>query len=290
MGAKDVLHRLPGGRSHRPRSATSTATEGRTATVERPQPGTTQPGTTRTDGPTIAPPTSAPAVDPGATRYVDEDSADTPTARRVVVVHRIGAFAVAAVITVFGLLGFLGGLDFFSTDGETVAGLSSNGLLSTISLVTAVVLVASALRGGRTASVVMIGVGVAFLLSAFWHLFVLNTSLNVLAFSMANVIFSIVTGIVLLTLGLYGRVSGNLPADNPYHLRSAGNREADAEEQPELPPASPAERRAEREMREAEVAVTERRATPEQIRRVEAMSRVRTKTDRRRVWQETARH
>ncbi|KQS71910.1 hypothetical protein ASG41_19180 [Modestobacter sp. Leaf380] len=198
--------------------------------------------------------------------------------------HRVGAFAVAAVLAVFGLLGLIGGLDYFSTDGGNVVGLSSNGLLSTISLLTAAVLIASALRGGRQAGVVMIGFGAAFLLSAFWHLFVLNSSLNVLAFSMANVIFSIVAGIVLLTLGLYGRVSGNLPADNPYHLHTAGSREGDADEEPELPPATPAERRAEREMREAELAVTEHRATPEQTRRVQAMGRVRTKTERRRVW------
>ncbi|WP_082522861.1 DUF4383 domain-containing protein [Geodermatophilus sp. Leaf369] len=233
-----------------------------------------------------------PAVDPqrpdqsGATVWGTEDDLDTPTARKVKVVHRIGALVVAAVLAVFGLLGLLGGLEYFSTDGDTVVGLSSNGLLSTISLLTGAVLVASALRGGRQSGVVMIGFGVAFLLSAFWHLFVLNTSLNVLAFSMANVIFSIVTGIVLLTLGLYGRVSGNLPADNPYHLQTAGNRETDADEEPELPPSTPAERRAEREIREAEVAVAERRATPEQTRRVEAMSRVRTKVERRRIWME----
>lgn len=214
---------------------------------------------------------------------VHEDTADTPTARRVVVVHRIGAYAVAAVLAVFGLLGFVGGLDFFSTDGGRVAGLSSNGLLSTISLLTAAVLVAAAVKGGRVAGVVMTGVGTAFLLSAFWHLFVLNSSLNVLAFEMSNVIFSIVVGLLLLTLGLYGRVSGNLPADNPYRA----NLESGApqlEEEPELPPRTPAERRAEAEIREAEVAVAERRATPEQAARVEAMSHERTKSGRRRVW------
>ncbi|SDP02525.1 protein of unknown function [Klenkia soli] len=214
---------------------------------------------------------------------VHEESVDTATAHRVVVVHRIGAFAVAAVLAVFGVLGFVGGLDFFSTDGGTVAGLSSNGLLSTISLVTAAVLVAAAVKGGRVAGIVMTGVGVAFLLSAFWHLFVLNTSLNVLAFAMSNVIFSIVVGLLLLTLGLYGRVSGNLPEDNPYRANLASGSTGDDEE-PELPPATAAERRAERAMREAEVAVTEHRATAQQRAMVEAMAHERTKAGRRRVW------
>ena len=53
------------------------------------------------------------------------------------------------MIAVFGLLGFAGGLDFFSTDGGEVLGMSSNGLLSTISLLTAAVLVVAALRSPR---------------------------------------------------------------------------------------------------------------------------------------------
>ena len=221
---------------------------------------------------------------PGRRPRTHEDVADTATAHRVVVVHRIGAFAVAAVLAVFGLLGFVGGLEFFSTDGGTVAGLSSNGLLSTISLLTAAVLVAAAVKGGRIAGIVMTGVGVAFLLSAFWHLFVLNTDLNVLAFAMSNVIFSIVVGLLLLTLGLYGRVSGNLPADNPYRANlRAGGQEIDDEE-PELPPMTAAERQAEHDMREAEVAVTEHRATARQRALVEAMGHERTKGGRRRVW------
>src|SRR5690348_8939397 len=89
---------------------------------------------------------------------------------RVPVVHRVGAVAVALVVLVFGLLGFAGGLDYFSTSGEPVAGLSSNGLLSTISVVTAVVLIGAALRGARLASTVMIVIGALFLVSALANL------------------------------------------------------------------------------------------------------------------------
>src|SRR3954469_19123797 len=181
-------------------------------------------------------------------------------------VHRIGALVVAAVIAAFGVLGLIDGLDYFSTDGERIAGLSSNGLLSTISLVTAAVLVAAALRGSRVASTVMLVIGVLFLVSALANLAVLETDYNVLAFSMANVVFSLCAGLVLLTLGAYGRVSGNLPADSPY-----------AREGAEIPdtsqqlPETPAEQAAEQAMRQAERAVAERRATPDQERRVAAM-------------------
>jgi hypothetical protein len=206
---------------------------------------------------------------------------DTPAYdSRVLTVQRAGALAVAAVILVFGLLGFAGGLDFFSTDGEPILGMSSNGLLSTISVLTAVVLVVAALRSPRVASTVMIGVGTLFLVSALANLAVLRTSFNVLAFEMENVVFSVVAGLLLLLLGAYGRVSGNLPADSPY----ARPRIVDSE--PESYPSTPAEFSAERAMREAEIAVVNHVATAGQRRRVEAMAKVHSRGDRRRVWME----
>ena len=196
-------------------------------------------------------------------------------------VQRIGALAVAAVILTFGLLGFAGGLDFFSTDGSPVLGRSSNGLLSAISVLTAVVLVAAALRGPRVASTVMIVVGALFLLSALANLAALRTSFNVLAFEMENVVFSVVAGLLLLLLGAYGRVSGNLPPDSPY-ARPA----TDDVGPPESFPSTPAEFAAERAMRDAEVAVVNHVATAEQRRRVAAMAEVHSRGDRRRVWME----
>jgi hypothetical protein len=200
---------------------------------------------------------------------------------RVFTVQRIGALAVAAVILVFGLLGFAGGLDFFATDGEPILGLSSNGLLSTISVLTAVVLVVAALRSPRVASTVMIVVGVLFLVSALANLAVLRTSFNVLAFEMENVVFSVVAGLLLLLLGAYGRVSGNLPPDSPYARPGS-----DDVDEPESFPSTPAEFAAERAMRDAEVAVVNHVATAEQRRRVAAMAEVRSRGDRRRVWME----
>lgn len=208
----------------------------------------------------------------------------TGAGRKVLLVHRAGAIAVAAVIAVFGALGLANGLDFFSTQGERIAGLSSNGLLSLISLATAAVLVVSALMGPRIASNTMFVVGALFILSALANLAVLNSSYNVLAFRMPNVYFSIAAGLVLLTLGAYGRVSGHLPEDNPYAQGQGGDGSGDGAEEPDLPPSTPAERRAERAIRAAEVAVVQHTATDEQRRRVEAMAGARTRTERRRIW------
>jgi hypothetical protein len=198
---------------------------------------------------------------------------------RVFTVQRIGAVAVALVILVFGLLGFAGGLDFFSTSGEPVLGMSSNGLLSTISVITAVVLVLAAVRGPRIASTIMIIVGSLFIVSALANLAVLRTGLNVLAFEMSNVAFSAVAGLALLLLGAYGRLTGNLPPDSPY----AGSRALPDPEPPEYP-TTPAEFAAERAMRDAEIAVVNHVATADQRRRVAAMARVHSRPDRRRVW------
>jgi hypothetical protein len=200
---------------------------------------------------------------------------------RVLLVHRVGAVAVALVLLVFGLLGFAGGLAYFSTRGEPVLGLSSNGLLSTVSIVTAAVLIAAAVRGPRIASTVMIVVGALFLVSALANLAVLDGGLNLLAFRLTNVFFSVGAGLVLLLLGAYGRVSGNLPIDSPYASPRAEDEPGPAVD--ELP-WTLAELEAERAMREAEIAVVQHTATPDQHRRVAAMARVRGRAERRAIW------
>jgi hypothetical protein len=200
---------------------------------------------------------------------------------RVILVHRIGAVVTAAVLATFGGVGLTGGLAFFSTRGRSVLGLSSNGLLSAVSLVTAAVLLAAAVRGGRPASTVAIVIGALFLVSAFVNLAVLGTGLNLLAFRLPNVFFSIGAGLVLLLLGAYGRLSGGLPDDNPYRPPNA----TEAVALPRQPiPTTAAEHAVDRAMAAAEVAVAQGAATPGQARRVAAISGLRTHEDRRRAW------
>jgi hypothetical protein len=199
---------------------------------------------------------------------------------RVYAVQRTGAVLVALFLLVFALLGFASGQRFLSTEGQPVLGMSSNGLLSTISVVVALVLLAAAAHSARAASTVMIILGPLFLLSAFVNAIVLGTRLNWLAFSISNVIFSLGVGLLMLLLGAYGRISGHLPPDSPYAHAST---EVDyVDERPH----TPSEAAAEEAMREAEIAVVQHTATPDQSRRVEAMAAVHTRMDRRRVWME----
>ncbi|WP_329491787.1 DUF4383 domain-containing protein [Kitasatospora sp. NBC_01246] len=162
---------------------------------------------------------------------------ELPVDHRLSQVYRAGAGLCGAALFVFGCLGLADGLSFFSTAGETIAGLSSNGLLSLVSVMTAVVLVVGALIGGNIASTVNITVGTLFVLSGFANLALLESSANILAFRLPNVLFSFVMGLLIATFGMYGRVSGKLPLDNPYwrhrHQRpAAGDGNAALPEKP----------------------------------------------------------
>ncbi|GHF50019.1 MULTISPECIES: DUF4383 domain-containing protein [Streptomyces] len=143
-------------------------------------------------------------------------SDELPVDHRLATVYRIGAGLCGTILLVFGILGFTQQLGFFDTSGDRIAGLSSNGLLSLISVVVGVLLIAGAAVGGNVASTLNMAIGTLFLLSGFAHLFILDRPANILDFGMPNVIFSFVMGLLILVFGMYGRVTGGLPHDNPY--------------------------------------------------------------------------
>ncbi|MER5562744.1 MULTISPECIES: DUF4383 domain-containing protein [unclassified Streptomyces] len=139
-----------------------------------------------------------------------------PVDHRLNRVYRYGAGAMGVVLLVFGILGLIHRIGFFDTGGDTVAGLNTNGALSVISIVAGLLLLYGAFRGGNFASTLNIALGVLFLISGFVNLALLDTSHNILAFRMQNVLFSFVAGLLLMVFGMYGRVTGFLPHDNPY--------------------------------------------------------------------------
>lgn len=204
---------------------------------------------------------------------------------RLDLLHRIGAAVFALGLWAFGILGLVDRLTSFSTSGGPVLGMSSNGLLSLISLVVGGVLLAAAIRGGRTASTMLVVVGVAFLASGLANVLVLDTPLNLLAFGVSNVIFSFVSGALLLFLGAYGRFTGGLPTDNPYQQE----RDGDTGEPSFLPTifADPADARAAGELAEAERAAARHGATPEQAAQLAGISEVRRTEDRVAGWRDT---
>jgi hypothetical protein len=146
-------------------------------------------------------------------------SNDLPVDHRLKTVYRYGAGLCGLALLCFAALGFAHQLSFFGTSNTTIAGLSSNGALSSVSVVFGLLLVAGAVAGGNVASNVNMAVGALFILSGFVNLAVMQTSANILGFRMPNVLFSFLMGLIILTFGMYGRVSGGLPADNPYWRR-----------------------------------------------------------------------
>ncbi|MFE5736332.1 DUF4383 domain-containing protein [Streptomyces celluloflavus] len=139
-----------------------------------------------------------------------------PVDHRLSQVYRVGAGLTGLVLLAFGILGLIDKIGFFDTGGATVAGLNTNGTLSVLSIIVGMLLFGGMVIGGNFASTLNIVLGVAFLLSGFVNLALLQTSANFLAFHLQNVLFSFAVGLMLLVFGMYGRVSGGLTHDNPY--------------------------------------------------------------------------
>lgn len=165
---------------------------------------------------------------------------ELPVDHRLATVYRYGAVLCGVALIVFGCLGFADALSPFSTSGDTIAGMTTNVTLSVISTVVGLVLIAGGLIGGNVASTVNMTVGVLFVLSGFYHVFVLDRSGNFLDFGMTNVLFSFVMGLVIMTFGMYGRVSGGLPHDNPYWRRRHGGTAGGAPAPDPVPAVAPA--------------------------------------------------
>ncbi|MFD7293220.1 DUF4383 domain-containing protein [Streptomyces sp. NPDC059897] len=139
-----------------------------------------------------------------------------PLDHRLSKVYRTGAGLMGLVLLAFGILGLIDKIGFFDTRGDTVAGLSTNGALSVLSICVGLLLFVGMLIGGNFASTLNMTLGILFILSGFVNLALLDTDLNFLAFRLQNVLFSFVVGLLLMCFGMYGRVSGTLPHDNPY--------------------------------------------------------------------------
>lgn len=206
-------------------------------------------------------------------------------------IHRTGSVVIGLGLWVFAVLGFVQRLDFFSTMGAPVLGLSSNGLLSVVSVVFGAILIAAGARGGRTASTIETVVGALFLLSGVANVLVLDSTLNLLAFRMPNVIFSLIVGGLLLCVGAYGRFTGRLPADNPYNVgRGRSPEDAEGGEFARIGgndlDNSTSDQVAAGELAAAERAVAEHRADPELVAAVRRLDAIRRPEDRIHAWAE----
>ncbi len=165
---------------------------------------------------THAPRLLRPARRPAAHRRATRLDEHLPVDHRLSRVYRAGAGLMGLVLLAFGVLGLIDRIGFFDTGGDTVAGLSTNGALSVLSICAGLLLFIGMVLGGNFASTLNMVIGIAFVLSGFVNLALLDTGMNFLAFQIQNVLFSFVVGLLLMMFGMYGRVSGGLSHDNPY--------------------------------------------------------------------------
>ncbi|MEU2338301.1 DUF4383 domain-containing protein [Streptomyces sp. NPDC006654] len=151
----------------------------------------------------------------GTRRRITFDEA-LPVDHRLNRVYRIGAGLMGLFLLAFGILGLTDNIGFFDTGGNTAIGLNTNGALSVLSICVGLLLFVGMVIGGNFASTLNLVLGVLFILNGFLFLGLLGTDSDFLAFRIQNVLFSFVVGLVLMVFGMYGRVSTNLPHDNPY--------------------------------------------------------------------------
>jgi hypothetical protein len=188
--------------------------------------------------------------------------------------HRIGVAVVGGFIFVFGLTGLATHPGVFSTEGTVVFGMTTNGLLAFASMAVGIALVFGVVLGGWFLEWGAIVAGVAFFLSGVVNVFLLGTPHNVLAFTMPNVIFSWLVGVVLVALGMVGR------RQHATDDRSHAVDDHPAAHHHTNPVAAA-------ELAEAERALALHYATEEQIERVHDADRYRTAADRLHAWEES---
>ena len=196
--------------------------------------------------------------------------------------HRTGAAVIGAFLVVFAVVAFAQGVPMTSIDGAPVLGLSANGLLAGVSLVVGAILLVSAVRGGPSASTFSVIIGGLFLLSGLGNLVVLDTAMNMFAFRLPNIFFSLAVGLVLVVLGSWGRFTGGVPTGSPYHRDVEDGEPALTVEQNDSHTRS---RTAIRELARAERAAARHRATPEQSRRLAEANKHRGHDDRLHAWE-----
>lgn len=111
-------------------------------------------------------------------------------------------------LAIFGVLGFIAnsGEEFFARDGVAVLGQGTNLAYSVLATVLGVAILV-AIGVGRNADTKLTKfLGFAYLILSLAELAVLRTDVNILGFSVATVIVSMIIGLVLMMVGMYTKV------------------------------------------------------------------------------------
>ncbi|HEX5542256.1 MAG TPA: DUF4383 domain-containing protein [Micromonospora sp.] len=116
---------------------------------------------------------------------------------------------VGLYVLVFGILGVVQtwGDALFARDSTWVLGLRTNLAFAIMSVLFGTFIMIGSVTGGNLGHFISLAIGVIFLSAGLVMLAVQRTDLNLLNFSMANVIVSFLFGLLFLATGFYDKVS-----------------------------------------------------------------------------------
>jgi hypothetical protein len=136
--------------------------------------------------------------------------------------YRVFAGLVGLYILFFGVYGVVvtWGEPLFARDDTWVLGLRTNLAFALASVLFGLVLLVGASRRGNLGHYMNLTAGVVFMVTGLAMMSVLQTSANILNFSMSTVIVSLLFGLLLLATGLYDKVGSPEHAEAERERRS----------------------------------------------------------------------
>src|SRR5690348_4719759 len=138
--------------------------------------------------------------------------------------YRFLAFLTGLYLLVFGIAGMVVGRGHgaFSRDHIVALGLRTNLAFGVLSVAAGLLVLAGVVIGRNVDQLLNLVGGLAFLVVGMFMLGLLNTTLNVLNYSVATCVVSFVVGLVLFLAGTYTRTGDEHPHQAPDHADQAG--------------------------------------------------------------------
>ncbi|MEV0428016.1 DUF4383 domain-containing protein [Micromonospora sp. NPDC050495] len=135
--------------------------------------------------------------------------------------YRVLSGLIGLYILVFGVYGVAAtwGDGLFSRADTSALGLRTNLAFSLVSVIFGAFLIIGASRRGNLGHYMNLTAGVVFLVTGILMMSVLQTQVNILNFSMATVIVSLLFGLILLATGLYDKVGTDEHAEEERRRR-----------------------------------------------------------------------
>lgn len=122
--------------------------------------------------------------------------------------YRVLSGLVGVYILIFGIFGLVetAGEDLFGRSGDYALGLRTNLAFSLVSVLFGIVIIIGAVQRGNLGHFMNLTAGVVFLVVGLVMLTVLQTDANILNFSVATVVVSLIFGLLMLATGLYDKI------------------------------------------------------------------------------------